>query len=234
MMDKNPPRTWWRRLLPRQPAAGWTEALRVSFGAFLGIALTGLVSTAWLGPNGNLPLLIAPIGASAVLLFGVPASPLTQPWPVMGGNLVGAVIGVTAAHWIACPLIAAAAAMGGTFAVMSALRCVHPPGGAVALTAVLGGPHIAALGYSFALVPVGLNSLLITFLAVAYHRALKRSYPHHARPAPLPLSLDPGDVDEVLADYGEVVDISRDDLEMLFRDLLGRMQRQDTFTRNKF
>jgi CBS domain-containing membrane protein len=221
-----------RRFLPQAAPASHAERLRAAFGVFLGIALTGLVSTAWLGPVGVLPLLVAPMGASAVLLFGVPASPLAQPWPVMGGNLLAGLIGVTAAHWLASPLAASAVAVGCSFAAMSLLRCVHPPSGAVALTAVLGGPHIAALGYGFVLVPVGLNSLLMVMAAIAYNNVTGRSYPHHAHQPVHPhppvslLSFDPADLDEVLADYGETIDISRDDLEALFQELLGRAQRR--------
>jgi CBS domain-containing membrane protein len=206
--------------------------LRGSIGALLGIALTGLVSTAWLGSTDDLPLLIAPMGASAVLLFSVPASPLAQPWSIIEGNLVAALIGVAAAHSIGSPLIAAAVAVGAALAAMSLLRCVHPPSGAVALTAVLGGPHIAALGYGFILVPVGLNSLLLTLAAIAYNNATGRSYPHHAHvpvhphPPLTQLTLNPAELDEVLADYGETIDINRDDLAALFQELLGRVRRQ--------
>ncbi len=224
---------WWRRFVPQPMPATHIERLRASIGACAGIALTGLMSTAWLGSANALPLLIAPMGASAVLLFGVPASPLAQPWSIIGGNLVAALIGVTAAHWIASPLVAAAVAVGAALVVMSSLRCVHPPSGAVALTAVLGGPHIVALGYGFVWVPVGLNSLLLTLGAIAYNNATGRSYPHHAHvPAhPHPpiarLSLTPDELDEVLTDYGETIDISRDDLEVLFQELLGRAQRHE-------
>jgi CBS domain-containing membrane protein len=223
---------WWRGFLPQPLPASCGERLRASIGACVGIALTGFVSTAWLGSTSDLPLLIAPMGASAVLLFGVPASPLAQPWSIIGGNLVAALIGVTAALFISSPLIAAAVAIGAALAAMSSLRCVHPPSGAVALTAVLGGPHIMALGYGFVLVPVGLNSVLLTLGAVAYNNATGRSYPHHAHilvhphPPVAKLSLTPADLDEVLADYGETIDISRDDLEALFQELLGRAQRQ--------
>jgi CBS domain-containing membrane protein len=222
---------WWRRFVPQPMPATHVERLRASIGACAGIALTGLISTAWLGSANALPPLIAPMGASAVLLFGVPASPLAQPWSIIGGNLVAALIGVTAAHWIASPLVAAAVAVGAALVVMSSLRCVHPPSGAVALTAVLGGPHIMALGYGFVWVPVGLNSLLLTLGAIAYNNTTGRSYPHHAHvPAhPHPpiarLFLTPDELDEVLADYGETIDISRDDLEVLFQELLGRAQR---------
>src|SRR6516164_7150921 len=93
-----------RRFLPQSLPASLTERLRAAIGALLGIALTAFASTAWLGHAGDLPLLIAPMGASAVLLFGVPASPLAQPWPIVAGNLIAALIGVTAARWIGSPL----------------------------------------------------------------------------------------------------------------------------------
>lgn len=223
----------WRHFLPHPLSTSYGERLRGGIGAFLGILLTGSICTAWLGSTNGLPLLIAPMGASAVLLFGVPASPLAQPWSIIGGNLVAALIGVTAAHWIASPVIAAAVAVGLSFAAMSLLRCVHPPSGAVALTAVLGNSHVAALGYGFVMVPVGLNSLLLAVTAIAYNNATGRSYPHHAHvpahphPPIAQLSLDPAELDEVLADYGEAVDISRDDLEALFQELLGRAQRHN-------
>jgi CBS domain-containing membrane protein len=224
--------TLYQRLLKPASTTGTAERIRASIGALLGIAVTGLISTLWLGSVNDLPLLIAPMGASAVLLFGVPASPLAQPWSIVGGNVVAALVGVTAAHWISAPLIAAAVAIGIALGVMSLLNCVHPPSGAVALTAVLGGPHVMALGYGFVLAPVGLNSLLLLGVAFAYNNATRRSYPHHAHapvhphPQMAPLMLEQADLDDVLADYGETLDISRDDLEVLFRELLGRMEQR--------
>ena len=230
---------WLRGFLPQQLPASYGERLRAAFGAFLGIAVTALVSTAWFGSASGLPLLIAPMGASAVLLFGVPASPLAQPWSIIGGNLVAALIGVASAHLIMSPLIAAAVAVGCAFAAMSLLRCVHPPSGAVALTAVLGGPHVLALGYAFVLVPVALNSLLLTLLAIAYNNATGHSYPHHAHvpahphPPVTRLSFAKEEMNEVLADYGDTVDISHDDLEALFHELLGRAQGRNLNTIKK-
>ncbi|MFG3757464.1 HPP family protein, partial [Klebsiella pneumoniae] len=76
------------------------------------------------------PLLVASIGASAVLLFAVPASPLAQPWPIIGGNSVSALVGIVVARAIGDPLLAAAVAAALAIAVMSLARCLHPPGGA--------------------------------------------------------------------------------------------------------
>jgi CBS domain-containing membrane protein len=224
--------TLLRRFLPQPSPTSYGERLRAAIGALLGIAVTGIVSTAWAGSAQAVPLLIAPMGASAVLLFGVPASPLAQPWSILGGNLVAALVGVTAAHWMPWPLPAAAVAVALSLGLMSLLRCVHPPSGAVALTAVLGGPHVLAAGYDFVLVPVLLNSVLLTLGAIAYNTATGRSYPHrpHAPAHPhvpiAELRPTPQDLDEVLADYGEALDIGRDDLASLFQDLLGRAQQR--------
>ena len=107
-------------------------------GAGLGIGLTG-----WLSHLLNLPSpltwIVAPMGASAVLVFGVPASPLAQPWAVVGGNTLSALVAVTCMH-IAGPVnLAAAAAVALAIAVMFATRSLHPPGGATALLIVLSG-----------------------------------------------------------------------------------------------
>ena len=131
---------------------------------------------------------------------------------------------------IPAPLLATAVAVGASFAAMSLLRCVHPPSGAVAAMTVLGGPHVLAAGYGFVLTPVLLNSGLLALAALAYNNATGLSYPHHAH-APLhphpparPLALSDADFDAVLADYGESLDIRRDDLKQLYAELLGRAE----------
>src|SRR5690349_12964842 len=102
---------WWHNLLPPTASVSQRERLRAGAGALLGIALTGGVS-AWLVDSPVMALwLMAPMGASAVLLFGVPASPLAQPWSILGGNVLAALIGVACAKLIALPVAAAAAAI---------------------------------------------------------------------------------------------------------------------------
>lgn len=216
-----------RAFLPAQRSGDRREIARAGLGAGIGIALTGLISTSLVGGHAA-PLLIAPMGASAVLLFGVPASPLAQPWSIIGGNMVAAVIGVAAAQTFASPTLAAAGAVAGALIAMTLLRCVHPPSGAVALTAVLGGPQVAAMGFGFVAVPVAVNTLVLTLVALAYNNATGRSYPHHAHPPAHPqvaaerLQLSDADFDAVLADYGEALDIGREDLAVLFRELAAR------------
>ncbi|NKI72432.1 CBS domain-containing protein [Collimonas pratensis] len=218
---------WLRGFIPGSVAVNATERLRACCGALLGILLTGLVSHWMLGPGAPLPLLIAPMGASAVLLFGVPASPLAQPWSIIGGNLVAAVIGVVCARWVHDPVFAPALAVSLAIGAMFALRCLHPPSGAVALTAVLGGPAVTSLGFHFILTPVLLNSVLLLLVALLFNNATKRRYPHsaHQDPAKLHKTIDQPsgarigftqeDLDHVLEQYNQVLDVSRDDLESL-------------------
>lgn len=218
-------RAYLKRFIPSLVPVSHTERLRASFGALFGILLTGLVSTLALGADANLPLLIAPMGASAVLLFAAPASPLAQPWSILGGNIVSSLIGVTAALLIPEPVVAAAVAVGLAIGVMLLLGCLHPPSGAVALTAVLGGTSIHEAGYWFVLSPVAINSALILLVALLFNNATGRRYPHlapagntHRTDDPPPmqrLGIVPEDLQAVLAQYGEVVPISPDELDAL-------------------
>jgi len=210
------------------PAAVTVSRREIALGA-LG-ALLGLGSAAWLSHHmlaGLNPWFIAPMGASAVLLFAVPSSPLAQPWSIVGGNLVAALIGVTCARWV--PDLALACALAGSLAIaaMFALRCLHPPSGAVALTAVLGGPAVHALGYAFVLWPVAIDSLLLLMAALVFNVSARRRYPHHAHaPAPphftrdvLPsarLGLTLQDLHAAIEARGELLDVSEDDLQDLF------------------
>lgn len=122
--------------------------------------------------------LIASMGASAVLLFAVPHGQLSQPWPVVAGHVVSAFIGVTCAKYLPGPEIAAGCAVGISIWVMHQLKCIHPPGGATALVAVLGGSVVHELGYQFVMMPVLVNALLMVLVAVGFNYSFKwRRYP---------------------------------------------------------
>lgn len=202
------------------------ERLRSCLGAFVGLALTVILTRLVIGNNPALPLLLAPMGASAVLLFAVPASPLAQPWSLMGGNLVAAVVGITCARFIPDALGAAVVAVPITIAAMFTLRCIHPPSGAVALTAVLGGPSVHGLGYAFAVVPVGLNSLCLLAGALVYHKLTRHRYPHRVvaeqnerQPASAASRLTVEDLNEALNRRGEMLDVDVEDLQILFGEV---------------
>ncbi|MBI0538663.1 HPP family protein [Roseomonas sp. KE2513] len=222
-------RDWLRAFLPASMGASRTERLRGCVGALLGLLLTGLIGSRLELPGVTPPMLIAPLGASAVLLFAVPASPLAQPWSIIGGNTVSALVGVTCAQWIADPLLAAPLAVALAIGAMFALRCLHPPGGAIALTSVLGGPAVTAAGYGFVLSPVVLDSLLLMLMAIAFNNATRRPYPHQQQPARANphhtadreptrrLGVQAEDLDAVLRNYDGVLDVSRDDLDSLLQ-----------------
>jgi CBS-domain-containing membrane protein len=146
-------------------------------GGLTGILGVMLVSQAYLGLNGSTGL-VASMGASAVLLFAVPHGPLSQPWAVFGGHLVSAVIGVACVKLIAQPLAASALAVALAISAMYYLRCIHPPGGATALTAVAGGHAVHTLGFHYVLTPVLLNVCIILAVAMLFNLPFPwRRYP---------------------------------------------------------
>jgi CBS domain-containing membrane protein len=212
-----------RQLLPPPNTASRAEQLRAS-----ACALAALVVTAWLSvqsAGSGAIWLIAPMGASAVLLFCLPGSPLAQPWAVIGGNVVSALVGVACFKLLGTGVWTAPLAGGLAILAMFSLRCLHPPGGAVALTAVLADPSVHALGFQFALAPVALNSALMVGAALVVNNVTGRRYPHaqrspldhpHATADAAPtarLGFQRDDLDAVLRQYGQVLDVSRDDLE---------------------
>nr|WP_315592490.1 HPP family protein [uncultured Cupriavidus sp.] len=217
-------RAWLRTFVPLPIAANRRERFKSCLGALLGLALTEWISRQFL--QGFNPWFIAPMGASAVLLFGVPASPLAQPWSIIGGNLVAATVGVACARWIPDPGLAAGMAVAGAIALMFMLRCVHPPSGAVAVTAVFGGPAVQALGFGFIVMPAAINSMLLLLSALAFNNLTRRRYPHrppepasqhHTRDVPPSkrVGFTRADLDAVLAARNEFLDIEEDDLEAI-------------------
>lgn len=196
------------------------DRLFAGLGALVGIVATGLLVGGLIGVGAHMPLLVAPIGAAAVLLFAVPASPMAQPWAAIGGNLVSAVVGVTVMKLGLPPMLSAGLAVGGAICAMALLRCLHPPGGAVALTAVLGGPAIHGLGYGFVLAPVGIGTVLLLAMAWGFHRFSGHSYPHSAKhiavpPQPLPNDFSRDDLRRAIEQYPDLLDVDFADLEEL-------------------
>ncbi len=197
-----------------------------------GLSMLILVLTAsWVLPEEGAACVIASMGASAVLLFAVPHGSLSQPWPVVAGHLISAVIGVTCARHVSQPHLAAACAVGLSIVVMQQLRCIHPPGGATAFTAVMGGQAVHELGYQFVLMPVLANALLMVLLAVAINFAFRwRRYPAvlsrprvppPPTPASAPVTHTHAEVVAALRSIDSFVDISEEDLLRLV-DLINR------------
>lgn len=205
------------------------EKLRSGLAAFGGILAVGLISSHFISGLG-LPLMVASMGASAVLLFAASHSPLAQPWPLIGGNLLSAVVGVTCSRLVHDPALAAAIAVSLSIVVMLLTHSLHPPGGAVSLIPVLGGEGVHALGYHFVLLPVGLNVLVIFVAALAINNLLPgRRYParprqmrdeihRHDDPSAMSrLGVSQADLHSALKDFNAFLDVSEDDLGQIYR-----------------
>ncbi|RKE83288.1 CBS domain-containing membrane protein [Rhizobium sp. AG855] len=153
------------------------EALRAGLGAFMGLWLTGYFL---LSPGVDLEsglYLVAPLGASAVLLFAVPNSPLAQPWSAVIGNTVAALAGVAISMFIHEPALRIAVAVALAIIVTFMLRAVHPPAGAVAMTAAMSPEAVEHLGFWFALAPIATGTASLVLIAIAYARLTGRRYP---------------------------------------------------------
>jgi CBS domain-containing membrane protein len=215
-----------------------TEKLVSALGGLAGIVSILFITDHFVGSASA--LIVASMGASAVLLFAVPHGALSQPWPVLGGHVISACIGVTCAGAIPQPFLAAGLAVGLAIGVMYYLRCIHPPGGATALSAVIGGESVHALGYQFVITPVLLNALVILAVAVLFNFLFAwRRYPAAlASHRPPPSSEDANrmqyspiaheDLVYALSQIDSFVDISEDDLLRIYMLATGK-ERQRHF-----
>jgi len=157
-----------------QPAISWPERLRSVFGAFIGLALVLITAQYLKELTGINEWLIASLGASALLVFALPQSPMAQPWAVIAGNTLSALVGITINHTITEPLFALPLAAALSILGMFILRCLHPPAAAVALIAVLGN----VLHYRYAFFPVMIDSLLLVIVGAIYTNMTGKSYPN--------------------------------------------------------
>ncbi len=161
------------------------------------------------------PLIVASMGASAVILFFIPNSPLAQPWPFAAGQISSALVGTMCALHINETASASAAAVGGAVFVMLLLRCLHPPAAATSLAPVTAGDSITSLGYEFVLQPVAINVAFMLLLAVFINRwILKLNYPN-----PLTIKESPKQPSHTVSEPSHRIGISEQDLELALKDL---------------
>ena len=172
-------------------------------------------------------LLLTSLAATAVLVFAVPHGALSQPWPVLGGYLISALAGVTWHRWMPALEWAIPLAVGTALLGMYYLRCLDPPGGAVALAAVIGGPEIQQLGYHFIWLPALANAAVLVVVGVIYNRFFPwRRYPVHVmhlKPhahlqpdAQKSVTLTEADFAHALQQMNSFIDITPEDLLELY------------------
>lgn len=207
----------------------WKEKLVSGLGGLVSIFLVAVVCHHVLHVTGA-AILIASMGGSAVLLFAVPHGALSQPWPLIAGHGISALIGVFCAQHISYMPLAAAAAVGGSILAMHICKCIHAPGGATALAAVVGGAGFSSLGYSFIWCPVLLNALILVVVAIIFNSFLPwRRYPAFLNRSP---QADTENTEKIthkevvaaLESFDSFVDITEDDLIRLHHLLSRRVE----------
>lgn len=203
-----------------------TEKLISVAGVLIGLITIREISSWYLADTSSL-LMIASMGASAILIFGMPHGALSQPWPVLAGHLVAATIGVTISQFLPIswwtPALAVALAMG----AMHYLHCIHPPGGATAMIAVIGGEQIQALGYAYLFTPVMMNAVSLVLIAILFNSFFPwRRYPVYLAlssytepqlPKNFSAEPEPEDFDAALAELDSYRDITTEELTELYQ-----------------
>lgn len=205
------------------------EKIISAVGAFFGI-LAVYWGTRWCFPDGFMHtagtlIMVTSMGATAVLLFAVPQGALSQPWAVIGGHLLSAFVGVTVQQLVPDQTWTPALAVGLAVGVMHYLRCMHPPGGATALAAVIGGAEIYRLEYFYLLMPILINVVSIMVLAIVFNAFFPwRRYPAHltrrklAKPAAASerqFELTQEDFSAAMEQLNSYVDITSENLTQL-------------------
>lgn len=208
-------RTWLHFFGRDQFQVRWTERLRASVGALVGLFCTvgvGQMLGEWVGVN---EWVMASLGASALLIFVLPSSPMAQPWAVIGGNCISAMVGITCAIYLPNLLWALPIAAALSILAMFSLRCLHPPAAAVSLIAVLG--HITT--YRYAIFPVMVDSIVLCLAAVAYNSLTGKRYPARTmNTSDLTMQQEKtqeqleSQLDILLNEYQEVIDVDREKL----------------------
>lgn len=155
------------------PVAGRADVIIAFVGSFLALGLIGLLHQFSLDGAGP-PLLMAPFGASAVLVFGAFKSPLAQPRNVIGGHILAALVGVSVYQLVGDnQLLAVSLAVPSAIALMHVSNTLHPPGGATAFVTAAGGQAVHELGYWYALTPCAAGSIMMVLIALVVNNMHK-------------------------------------------------------------
>lgn len=205
-------------LLPEVATVSWSERFRASLGAVIGLlCIIGL--GIFLNRHGSFsPWIVASMGASAFLLFVLPSSPMAQPWAVIGGSCISALVALICSRFVHELTFLIPLSVGFAILAMFALRCLHPPAAALALLVPLNG----VVDFNFLFFPVMANAVVLVICATIYNSFTGKPYPH--RPKDLTdasaqqkrnRKIEDEEIDAVLARYNEVLDIDKGDLANL-------------------
>lgn len=207
---------------PEVSSVSWLERLRSACGAAVGLLVIILADWLLVNHGGSSHWIVASIGASAFLIFVLPSSPMAQPWAVIGGSSISALVAIICNHLIHPIIALIPVSVGAAILAMFALRCLHPPAAALALLTSLN----RVTDFSFVISPVFGNTLLLVFCAVVYNTITKKPYPHQPKESVdiTPIQrrdrlIEEDEINTVLSRYNEVLDISRADLANLVAEV---------------
>lgn len=216
----------WHFLSPQPAGHHLSEKAVATLGGCISIFLITHISIHATGYSGAAAI-VPSMGAATVLLFAVPHGPMSQPWALFMGNLLSAAVGVSCALWIDDTVLAGCLAVGLAIGVMHLGRCIHPPGGATALAAVIGGESIRSLGYTYVFAPTLLNCLVIFCVAMVFNNLFAwRRYPHslmkfQPRPtaslASTAVAVNLGHIQQAVGEADELVDAPAEQLLSLLQ-----------------
>jgi CBS domain-containing membrane protein len=207
---------------PEASSVSWLERLRSACGAAIGLLVIILADRLFINHGGDSHWIVASIGASAFLIFVLPSSPMAQPWAVIGGSCIAALVAIICNHLIHPIVLLIPVSVGAAILAMFTLRCLHPPAAALALLTSLN----EVTDFNFVFSPVFGNTLLLVVCAVVYNTLTKKPYPHHPKEIADITSIQRRDrlieedeINTVLSRYNEVLDISRADLANLVAEV---------------
>lgn len=165
-------------VLYKETLVDFKEHFWAFLGAFVGMGIIAYLQYNML-PREDVVFLIGSFGASCVLVYGVIQSPLAQPRNLIGGHVVSAIVGVTAAKLFPDMIwLASAVAVAFAIVFMQITKTLHPPGGATALIAVTGSPTILKLGYWYVIFPVFSGAMILLIVALVFNNmTANRQYP---------------------------------------------------------
>ncbi len=211
----------------------FTEKFRSGLAAFAGVLLLGSVLDFLPHPGGYHLAMLASMAAAAVLLYAVPHSPMAQPWPLLCGSLISALVGWACSLLIPDPIWAAASAVGLSVFAMHLGHCLHPPGAALAIAMVFGAGQFHQHGALWMAATVLANTLLSLVLAMSINNLMpgrrypaRRSVASAARQGTVTCELKPEDIEWALAQMDSVIDVSEEDLIDIYRMAAGRARQR--------
>ena len=211
--------------LPQAVTTRPGEWLRLSVGLVLSLGISAWLCQFLFGHDIAVAL-TGPLAASAILLLAVPSGALAQPWSLLGSYLVALAVASVLAAAFGASIEVACLAAGLALLLMFPLRCLHPPGGAMAMVLVLAGNWIEGSGWALILpvMTVALSLLVcarvFNHLTGTKHKATEPTNTHHTMDpvAERRVGINDEDLDSALDEFGEFVDINREDLQQIVRN----------------